>query len=145
MTEIPISLDQSNKLLNDYSFNNYENFQQCTFDYSSCSNLLFTKDKIEVIYDNHLEIENIEALHPRVMVMSGPCVVNSHNQSKFQDVGYPFTDHITIEPHLESSHNDFNFQEENSIPIYDSDVITQVLILGHDLELFTQVDASVNS
>jgi hypothetical protein len=33
----------------------------------------------------------------------------------------------------------------NSIHIYDSNVITQVPILGHDLECYTQVDASVKS
>jgi hypothetical protein len=76
------------------------------------------------------------------MVMSGPCVFN---QSIFQDVGYSFTDHTTIEPHLESSHNDFNFQEENTMPIYDSNDITQVLIPCHDLEFLTQVDASSNT
>jgi hypothetical protein len=76
--------------------------------------------------------------------MSGPCVVNSHNQSLFQDVGCHFNDHATIHSHLEYSHNDLNFQEMKSIPIYDYDVITQVPILGDDLELFTQVDASVN-
>jgi hypothetical protein len=96
----------------------------------------------EIIYDSDLEIENIEALHPWVMVMSGPCVFNS--QSIFQDVGYHFIDHTTIEHHLDSSHNDFKFQKINSMPIYDSDDITQVPISYHDLGPFTQVDAIVN-
>jgi hypothetical protein len=89
-----------------------------------------------------LEIENIEVLHPWVMVMSGSCVFN---QYIFQNVGYCFTDHNTIEPHLESSHNNINFQEENTMPIYDSNVITQVLIPCRDLEFLTQVDASSNT
>jgi hypothetical protein len=77
------------------------------------------------------------------MVMSGPCVFNS--QSIFQDVGYHFMDHTTIEHHLDSSHNDFKFQEINfNMPIYDFDDITQVPFSYHDLGPVTQVDASVN-
>jgi len=104
--------------------------------------LLFAKDGIEVIYDDHSEIENVEALHFQVMVMSGPHVVNSHNQSLFQYVGCPFNDHTTIYSHLEYSHNDFNFQEINSIIIYHFDLTTLVPISSHNIEILTQVDAS---
>jgi hypothetical protein len=70
--------------------------------------------------------------------LSSPRVVNYQNQSIFQDVGCHFNDHTTIDSHFESSHNDFNFQEINSIHIYDS------VPFVHYLELLTQVNASFN-
>jgi hypothetical protein len=135
---------QSKESLIDHFF---DNSHACSSSYASGYDLKENGQgsDCEIIYNNDFEIENFEALHSRVMVMSGPRIVDSHYQSIFQDVGYHFTDHTTIEHDLESSHNDFKFQEINSMPIYDSDDITQVLISYHDLGPFTQVYASVDS
>jgi hypothetical protein len=78
------------------------------------------------------------------MVMSGHCIVNPRDQSKFQYVGYPFTGHISIDSHLESSHNDFNFKETNYMHVFDSYDITQVPTSFYNLEFLTQVDVSYN-
>jgi hypothetical protein len=134
---------QSNESLNDHFS---DNFHTCSSSYVSGFDLKENSQgsECEIIYDSDLEVEDSKALHPQVMVMSGPCIVNPHDQSKFQDVGYPFTDHISIDSHLESSHNDFNFKEINSMPIFDSYDITQVPTSFHNLEFLTQVDASSN-
>jgi hypothetical protein len=87
--ELPI-IDQEKEFLNNYIFNKPENGYAFEFDQSSGSSVSYDKEenaneKCEVIYNDDLRIENVETLHPSVMVMSGPHILNSPSQSIFED------------------------------------------------------------
>jgi hypothetical protein len=127
--------DQNNELLNDHSSNGSESFHTSSSNYSSGSDLFIVREDNErndsqVIYDDDLNIENIEALHPLVMVMSGSHVLNPQSQSIFQYERCSYTNNveINIDPESSNHHKDFNFQENESIPIFYSKVIIQVSI-----------------
>jgi hypothetical protein len=47
-----------------------------TFNQFSSSCLFFIREETEVIYDEYLDIDNNEVLHP----LSGPCIVNPQSQ-----------------------------------------------------------------
>jgi hypothetical protein len=88
-----------------------------------------------------LNFENTETLHSLVIVMSGSHVLNLQSQSIFENERCLNSKNATLNSHFQSFNycNDFNFQEEESIPIYDYEVI-QIPMFCHDLELFTQIN-----
>jgi hypothetical protein len=79
--ELSTSMGQNNELLMKYSSNSFEESYKSVFDHSSCSDLMFTKKEVEVINNDDLRIENVETLHPSVMVMSGSHIPNLSSQS----------------------------------------------------------------
>jgi hypothetical protein len=83
-----------------------------------------------------LRIENVEALHPSVMVMSGSHILNSPSKSTFEDEKIPISVNIPTNSHFQifNHFNDFNVQE--TISVYDS-YDDQVLLNCHDQ--FSQV------
>jgi hypothetical protein len=77
---------------------------------------MFYKGRNEVIYDEYLEIDNIEVLHP----LSGPCIVNPQSQFIIQDEAYPNTVNVTLNLYFvfSKNHNDFNPSKRVTISIY---------------------------
>jgi hypothetical protein len=79
-------MGQNNELLMKYSSNSSEESYKYSFDHSYYSYLTFTNKEVEVINNDNLRIENVETLHPLVMVMSGSHIPNLSSQSIFKNV-----------------------------------------------------------
>lgn len=79
--ELSINQDQNKEAISNHYVNISHEYKACIFDLPSSSDLSFMGEGNEFIYDKPLEIDNIEEVHPLVMVMSSPCVINPQSES----------------------------------------------------------------